>query len=206
MRFLSLDLMAFGPFTGRVIDLSAGDPGLHVVYGHNEAGKSTALRAITGLLFGIPEKTRDAHVHGMPDLRIGARLRTADGRELELVRRKGRKNTLLGPGDKPLEEGVLAHLLGGVREAQFKNMFGLDHVTLREGGNALLAGKGDVGESLFDASLGGRGIGELLDALEREADEIFRPRASTPALNAAIKAFDDAKKQRSHESLRSEAW
>ena len=206
MRFLSLELAAFGPFTGRVIDFSGGEPGLHVVYGHNEAGKSTALRAITGLLYGIPEKTRDAHLHRMPDLRIGARIRAADGHELELVRRKGRKNTLLGPGDKPLDEGVLGRLLGGVGEALFKNMFGLDHVTLREGGNALLAGKGDVGETLFDASLGGRGIRELLEALQREADELFRPRASTPALNAALKAFDDAKKQRSHESLRPEAW
>lgn len=206
MRFVSLELAAFGPFTGRVIDFSGGEPGLHVVYGRNEAGKSTALRAITGLLYGIPEKTRDAHLHRMPDLRIGARIRAADGHELELVRRKGRKNTLLGPGDKPLDEGVLGRLLGGVGEALFKNMFGLDHVTLREGGNALLAGKGDVGETLFDASLGGRGIRELLEALQREADELFRPRASTPALNAALKAFDEARKRRSHESLRPEAW
>lgn len=206
MRFLSLSLLAFGPFTGHVIDLSAGDPGLHVVYGHNEAGKSTALRAITGLLYGIPEKTQDAHVHRMSDLRVGAELRAADGSELSLVRRKGRKNTLLAPDDQPLDEGVLRRLLGGVGEALFSRMFGLDHVSLREGGNALLGGKGDVGESLFDASLGGRGIHDLLEALRREADGLFRPRASTPALNAAIKAFDEAKKRRGHESLRPEAW
>ena len=85
-------------------------------------------------------------------------------------------------------------------------MFGLDHVTLREGGNALLSGKGDVGESLFDASLGGRGIHQLIGALEREADELFRPGGSKRALNAAIKAFDEAKKQRNHLSVRPEAW
>ena len=46
-------------------------PGLHVVLGRNEAGKSTTLRAITGLLYGIDTKTPDAHVHKFGDLRIG---------------------------------------------------------------------------------------------------------------------------------------
>ncbi len=206
MRFLSLDLMAFGPFTGQVIDLSSGDPGLHVVYGHNAAGKSTALRAITGLLYGIPQSTGDAHVHSMSDLRIGARIQASGGGELTVVRRKGRKNTLLGSDGKPLDESVLAHLLGGVGEALFRSMFGLNHVTLREGGNALLSGQGELGASLFDASLGGRGIHQLIVALEREADELFRPGGSKPALNAAINEFEAAKKQKNDKSVRPEAW
>ncbi len=206
MRFLSLDLIAFGPFTGRTIDLSGGEPGLHVVYGNNEAGKSTALRAIGGLLYGIPHDTDDAHVHKMPELRIGARLCAADGSELSVVRRKGRSNTLLEPDETPLDEAVLRRLLGGVGRELFEHMFGLDHVRLRAGANALLSGKGAVGESLFDASLGGRGIHDVLGALEREANDLFRPRASAPELNAAIKAFEDAKKRESHESLRPEAW
>ena len=40
MRLLELDLKAFGPFTGRRLDLSGGREGLHLVYGPNEAGKS----------------------------------------------------------------------------------------------------------------------------------------------------------------------
>ena len=45
MRILHLDLRAFGPFTNVAIDLSQGEEGLHVLYGPNEAGKSSALRA-----------------------------------------------------------------------------------------------------------------------------------------------------------------
>ena len=62
MRLLKLDLLAFGHFRGITFDFSKSGA-LHVVMGRNEAGKSTTLRAITGLLYGIPLKTLDAHVH-----------------------------------------------------------------------------------------------------------------------------------------------
>ena len=51
MRFLDLYLLAFGPFFGTRLDL--GRPGvLHLIFGPNEAGKSTALRAISDLRSG----------------------------------------------------------------------------------------------------------------------------------------------------------
>ena len=52
-----LGLMAFGPFTDRVLDLSVGDHGLNVIFGRNEAGKSSALRALHALFSGIPAQT-----------------------------------------------------------------------------------------------------------------------------------------------------
>ena len=39
MRLLTLELLAYGPFTERVLDLSGGKEGIHLVYGPNEAGK-----------------------------------------------------------------------------------------------------------------------------------------------------------------------
>ena len=46
MKLLTLDLMAVGPFSGAVLDLSAGEHGLHLVYGPNEAGKTAVLQAL----------------------------------------------------------------------------------------------------------------------------------------------------------------
>ena len=46
MRLLRLDLKAVGPFTGASLDLSAGHHGLHLIYGSNEAGKTSTLRAV----------------------------------------------------------------------------------------------------------------------------------------------------------------
>ena len=53
MRLKKLHLKAFGPFTDRVLDFGAHAKGLVLVHGPNEAGKSSALRAISDLRFGI---------------------------------------------------------------------------------------------------------------------------------------------------------
>jgi uncharacterized protein YhaN len=206
MRFLSLSLLAYGPFTNLVLDFASPSPGLHVLYGTNEAGKSTTLRAIMGLLYGIPKNTPDAHLHKMPDLRVGARLAGAEGAVLDIVRRKGTVNTLLDPSGNPADEGALRKLLGNVGEELFGVMFGLNHETLRQGAEALLRGKGNLGESLFGAGLGQSGLHEVLEELQREAEEIFTQKARVRPLNDALRSFSEAQKKARDLSLSSEAW
>ncbi len=53
MRIDRLDLIAYGPFSDKSLDLSDGAAGLHLIYGDNEAGKSTSLRALIAWLFGF---------------------------------------------------------------------------------------------------------------------------------------------------------
>jgi uncharacterized protein YhaN len=53
MRIRRLDLLKYGHFTNAGFDLPQHAPDFHMVFGLNEAGKSTALRAIEDLLFGI---------------------------------------------------------------------------------------------------------------------------------------------------------
>jgi len=193
MRIAQLQLMAYGPFRGLELDLSK--PGIHVVFGRNEAGKSTTLRAITGLLYGIDVHTPDAHVHKPGDLRVGGVLVADDGTRLRVVRRKGASKTLLDEAGQTLDDAVLLRLLHGVTESTFKNAFGLDLRNLQLGAKALLAGGGDVGGSLFDASVGGgAGARRLLEQLEAEADAVYKPRGTTLPLNEALKAFAEAKK------------
>ena len=79
MRIDRLDLIAYGPFTDRSLDLTDGDSGLHLIYGDNEAGKSTSLRALIAWLFGIPVRTNDNFLHSNSQLRIGGKLRLSDG-------------------------------------------------------------------------------------------------------------------------------
>jgi uncharacterized protein YhaN len=193
MRIAQLELIAFGPFRG--LDLDFSKPGIHVVFGRNEAGKSTTLRAITGLLYGIPVQTLDAHLHKPADLRVGGTLVGGDGSRLRVVRRKGASKTLLDETGQAIDDAVLQRLLHGVTQSTFENAFGLDLDTLHEGAKALLAGGGDVGGSLFDASVGGGGDARrLLKQLVDEADAIYKPRGSTLPLNEAMKAFTEATK------------
>ena len=75
MKLLDLHLLAYGPFTDRHLDLSGGGEGLHVVFGPNEAGKSSALRALRALFYGVPVRTQDDFRHAKTELRVGGLFR-----------------------------------------------------------------------------------------------------------------------------------
>lgn len=206
MKILSLELLRWGPFSDLVLDFSSPARALHVVVGSNEAGKSTTLRAVTNLFFGIPERTTDDHRHEMKHLRIAGRIAAEDGEEVSFVRTKGRKNTLRDREDTPLDEEVLRRLLGRTEREQFETMFGLSHDRLVEGGRALVLGKGDLGESLFGAGLGQTGLSALLRRLDQRAEEIFVPRGRTKKLNHVIDKWKTAKKLQQDLSQPVRAW
>ena len=208
MRIDRLDLIAYGPFTDTVLDLSDGMSGLHLIYGDNEAGKSTSLRALIGLLFGIPVRTNDNFLHGNPQLRIGGKLRLSDGKALEFVRRKGTKGTVLDPstGDSLDESILMPFLPGGMDENLFTKLYGIDHVRLVEGGKELLNQSGDLGQALFSAAMGTASLREILSDLRNGAETLFKPRASTKIVNQAIADFKDAKKRIKEASLPVAEW
>ncbi len=187
MKILRLDLTAYGPFTGARIDLSGGEQGLHIVYGPNEAGKSSALRALRHLLYGIPERTTDAFLHPFPKMRVGGVLRSAAGEVLEVVRRKGRLNTLKAADDSaPVEEAVLQRFLNGVDAGHFATMFGIGYEDLLAGGREIVQGGGDLGRLIFAAGSGAAHLGTVFTDLQAEADALFRPAGQKQRINEAV--------------------
>ncbi|HEY9867636.1 MAG TPA: AAA family ATPase [Candidatus Obscuribacterales bacterium] len=195
MRFLSLQLIAFGPFTNVSVDLSGGRHGLHIVFGRNESGKSSALRALRQLLYGIPANSTDNFVHPYANMRVGATIESADGRRLEVVRRKGNKNTLRDADDGPVDENVLSGLLSGIDQRQFEVMFGLDHDTLVRGGHDLISGGSDLGQILFSAGASIAGVQSVLSALEEEAKSLFLPAGKVPRINETVRNLNDFRSQ-----------
>jgi len=207
VRFQRLSFSAFGPFTGLDLDLSGGAPGgFHLIFGPNEAGKSSALRGVHDLLFGFPERTPDAHVHPNAELRVQAALASETGQVVEVQRLKRRKDALRDAADAPIDEQVLSSLLAGVDAPLFERLFGLDHERLQRAGEALLKDQGDVGESLFDAGSGGRGIRTVLQELKQGADEIFKPRSSKASLNVLLEAYKEAKSATRDALVSPEKW
>jgi uncharacterized protein YhaN len=207
MKILRLDLRAFGPFTDVSLDLAAGSEGFHLVYGPNEAGKTSALRALRNLLYGIPANTEDDFIHKNRDLRIGAVLTRRDGQQLEIVRRKGNKGTLLPPDEKePLEESVLSSFLGGCDQAQFETMFGIDHPGLIAGGKEIVRGQGDIGHVLFAAGAGISDLRTIRNNLEEQAEELFKPGGQKPTVNLALAEFHKAKRLIRDSLLPSSEW
>lgn len=150
--------------------MSNGDGGLEVIYGDNEDGKSTTLRAIRGLLYRIDERPRDAYRFSGSQLRIGGTLCRKSGEELSVVRRKGRKSTLSRAGtDEPLPDNALEPFIGGVDETEFSKRYGIDHAELVEGSKGILDQTGDIGKVLFSAATGTASIKNALEQLENDA-------------------------------------
>jgi uncharacterized protein YhaN len=194
MKILRLDLLAFGPFTDRVLDFGS-DHGLRLVYGPNEAGKSSTLRALRDVLYGIPNNTGDDFVHSKPNLRLGAKLQHSSGDCLSFIRRKGNSKTLLnGDGATPLDDDVLLPYLGGFNRAAFEQMFGIDHAALVQGGNELVRLQGDAGKILFAAAGGITHLPEVQKKLKDDAEALFLPSGRKPRINATLSELDEAKK------------
>lgn len=206
MKIQKLEFQAFGPFTDKLLEFNTSQGGLHIVYGPNEAGKSSSLRALKALLFGIPPRTTDNFLHDNKALRIAGLLRNQNGEELGLVRRKGNKNTLLSPEGGQLDDAVLVPFLQGVSAEVFEMLFGIDHVTLVEGGQDILEQKGEVGQALFAASMGSSSLHRVLEQLDDEADALFKARGSTQLINADLKEYSRLQKTIKEQSLSSREW
>jgi len=206
MKILNFNLQAYGPFTDKCLDLSGGNEGLHLIYGPNEAGKSAALRAMKALLYGIPSNTTDNFHHENPKLRVGGRLRHSDRSELNFFRRKGQKNTVVDADDKALNESLLLKFLDGVSEEMFTAFFGIDHRELVDGGQQLVAGGGSLGESLFAAGMGLSQLHQVLQALESEAEGLFKSGGRNPKINALLSTYRDTQRAVNEQSLSGQDW
>ena len=185
MRIERLDLVAFGHFTDHTLDFggpaaSGGD--LHLVYGPNEAGKSTTLAAIGELLYGMPHRSSWAFRHDNAVLEIGARLATEAG-PLEVRRHK---NRLVDGEGRALEPHAIdTHGLG---LEEYRARFSLDERTLEKGSDAILEQQGELGAALFSAAAGLADLGARLERAMEPADAFYQPRKRTQIELIALKA------------------
>ncbi|MFD1176725.1 AAA family ATPase [Paenibacillus puldeungensis] len=191
MRVEKLQVNGFGHLNGLNIEL----PGpVTVLYGPNEAGKSTLLGFVRAMLFGIPTRANTAEryepvgggVHG-GTLTIlgddGARwlieryAQPPEGRSLPGTRgdrlRIVRTDTE-GTVQEMSQEDMQRQLLGGISRAMFKQLFAVSLTELQEVG-ALQSE--ELSRFLFHAGIGGgaavlRGEKKLI----QDMDKLYRPR------------------------------
>ena len=212
MRIARLDLKAYGHFTDKLLEFP-GAPDFHIVYGPNEAGKTTMSRALRAALFGFHKSTTDDFKHAYANLRVGVVLESGDGEHLAAMRRKAIKNSLIkyDPatgielGDA-IPDDVLPRWMGGLTEGLWGSMFGLDHDELVAGGKALSEGEGEVGQSLFEAGAGLTSIRTLREQLKGDADRLFRPQARTLLIHQTLNEYAAAKKEAKDAQTRPGEW
>ena len=196
MRVRRLDLIRYGRFTGRTLDF--GEPGacdLHVIYGPNEAGKSTTLAALLDLLFGIEPRSRYNFLHPYPTMRIAACL-DLGGTRHELVRIKRPQDSLQDAAGQTVPQALIEGALGGVGREAYRTMFSLDDETLEAGGESILASKGDLGQLLFSASTGLADLSATLAGLRADTDLFYKKAARSGELKTLKDELERLKSDR----------
>lgn len=206
MRITRLDLLRYGKFTDRSVELPHATRDFHLIVGPNEAGKSTLRSAIQDLLFGIETRSRYNFIHPHNEMRLGALIEQG-AEALDFVRIKARNKTLQTAAGKPLPDDALLPFLGPLDRSFFDQMFGLDHGRLVTGGREILDAANDVGQILFQAAAGVGSLGEVRDRLEKEADGLWAKRKSNDRrYYRAANELETAEAALKHATVRTKEW
>ncbi|SEO95801.1 AAA domain-containing protein [Paenibacillus sophorae] len=205
MRIQRLEIGGFGRLHGRELELSAG---LTVLYGPNEAGKSTMLQFIRAMLFGIPGRNYPAErlepVHGGLH---GGVLTARDGQGKAWSIRRYAGGSEGGKGDRLKitlssmdgsveelgQEELEKHLLGGVSRTMFRQLFAVTLDELQELGTLQSE---EMSSYLFHAGIGGGG--EILRAerrLQQEAEKLYKPRGRTQEAAKTLQSIEKLERQ-----------
>ena len=200
MRLRRLGLSRYGMFTDHTIDFGeriGGSPDLHIVYGPNESGKSTALAGFLDLLFAIEPRSRYSFLHGYEAMRIESDLEISEQTH-RLVRVRKTTASLLNEHGQSVADGVIANALGGMDRGAYKAMFSLDDDTLEGGGEEILRSEGDLGQLLFATSAGLIELSKTLKQLREGTDKFHRGRTRNTELyklKVELSRLDKEKKE-----------
>ncbi len=166
-------------------------PGLTLIRGANEAGKSTLLAFVRAILFGF--ETR-----GHPALAGGQRggwltVRSGDDRSIRIERYGltgggGRLRILDGEGEE-LGNEMLPRLLQGVEKTVFNNVFAFGLAELAQFGN--LTGP-EIAARIYGAGMGtgATSVVDIENRLEQRRSALFTKQAQKPRMNILLGEID----------------
>lgn len=215
MKLVKAEIDGFGQLYGRQISLDAP---VVIVYGPNEAGKSTMFGFIRSMLFGFAKRgqqsERQEPVNGG---RHGGRLffRNAENEHFVLERyasESSGKLKLRGLAFVPSGNDQLDHsgieandlfysagtsllqgdwerqFLGGVSERLYRQLFAITLTELQEVG--ALSGD-ELGQYLHQAGWdSGKKIAAAEKRLAQEMETLFKPRGSNQLMNQQLKSLE----------------
>ena len=197
MRLERLNLEFFGHFSDKQFDFGsrkATGHDFHVIFGPNEAGKTTVMEAYLRLLYGFPSKDSYGFQHQRKNLRISGTLEV-DGQHRDFTRLPTQKNALLDQNSNVVSESALQSHLGGLSMVDYRKLLCIDDESIELGGEEIVNSKGDIGALLFSAAAGIGDLSGVLNSIENQADQLYRRRATNSRLAVLKKKHADIEKQ-----------
>ena len=201
MRLRELHLELFGHFEDAHFDFgqktSSKNIDFHVIYGPNEAGKSTLMEGYLRLLYGFPKREQYAFMHDRKNLSVAGVIE--DGDEELFVKRVPTNNpSLRDANGAPLLENVIQAHLNGLPLDDYRKLLCLNDDTIAAGGEEIIHAKGEVGRLLFSSASGISDLSSVLDSIKENADELYKKRGSTSAfavLKRDVRSIEERIKQ-----------
>ena len=193
MRLCRLDLTRFGHFTDRSLDLGMaahGKSDFHIIYGPNEAGKTTLMEAYLRLIYGFPLRDGYGFKHPLNTLQVGG-LVEINGIGMEMVRVKKAANSLQDRHGDAISETILQACLGGIVQDDYRKLFCLDDATIEAGGQEITNSKGDIGRLLFAAAAGIGDLSGVLDQVASRAETFYKKSASKTTFAGLKRGLDE---------------
>lgn len=190
MKIKVLEINQFGRFENRKIELP--EMPFTVIYGENEAGKSTIMNFILCTLFGYPQKSglRKWVNSGAEDRLGGSLVFTGDdGQDYRLERvyaRNDQPELFIGNS----ERGSIHKILHGIDRMLYQNVFCFDldglsgiEKTKPSDLNDLLLGAGMIGSSELT---------KLEQSLSKKTGLIFKKGGKNPEMNQLFRKLDQS--------------
>lgn len=200
MKLVELHVEGFGILHDYYLGPSDLQGGLTVVFGRNEAGKSTLLSFIRCVLFGFKQRGEPAP-EALAGGRLGGHLVFEDdqgGRyRVERVAggRKGKFRLTLPDGSEGDESMLTGRVLQNLSYPVYKNVFAFGMDELRRLENLK---QDEIGAYIYGAGTGiePRKLSAAVNRLRSEMDELFTPGGRTgPELNRLAKELTALKSE-----------
>ena len=207
MRIQRLSLDRFGHFTDRQYDFGSGRDGhdFHIIYGPNEAGKTTTMEAVLRLFYGFPMRESYAFRHPRKNLQISATLEI-EGALRNFTRLPSRSGALVDETGTAVPEAALSAHLAGLSELDYRRLLCLDDETIERGGEEIANAEGDIGRLLFSAAAGVADLSGVLDGIRERADVLWKKRASTTRMAELKRALAEVDKDIKARDVTASAW
>lgn len=192
MRIEEIAIDGFGRFHNyRVGDLG---PGLVVVQGANEAGKSTMLAFIQRVLFDFPRQKKGVNLYQPVDGGDhGGRLvlREDSGERFVIERHRGNPLRVIQSDGQIGSDEVLRRILGGIEKTVYTNIFAFGLSELED--FQAIASDGAT-QALFNATagLGNVSLIGIRDSLDDKAMALFKPGGHNPEINILLRQIEEA--------------
>jgi len=191
MKIRSLYIDGFGKFHDWKPPTRFGES-LTVIFGPNEAGKTTLLAFIRRMLYGFPDGRKNLnHYPPINGGKIGGRLEILgeDGQEYILSRNGVRGGPFLTYADGTAVKGLKPlSLLGPCDQIFYENVCAIGLDELQE---ISTLQKGEIRDRLAAAGAGNLPVREVANSLQRSADEIYVIRGKKKKINTLVNDLRD---------------